>query len=195
MPKRERPKNKFTVLILRGIPGTGKTTLALQLCRAFRSTFKDFDEARRNCNCVNRDVVRQNYLNSNECKEILNGKTLTYQESFKNATINTIIRDEYFSEIGNKFRTMRFNDGESLLVIDSTNTKIADLRRILKIIEPYDFLVENVDYNIYILTKRHEHGNVHDVPEKVMNAFRQELKESDEWLNKKFPKKEKITLL
>ena len=90
---------------------------------------------------------------------------------------------------------MRFNDGESLLVIDSTNTKIADLIRLLRIIKPYDFLINNVDYNIYILTKRTEHGNIHDVPEKVMKAFREELKESDEWLDKKFPKKEKVTLL
>ena len=132
---------------------------------------------------------------SKECEEILNGKKIDYQESFKNPTINTLIRDMYFNEIGSAFRQMRFNDGESLLIIDSTNTKIADLIRLLGIIKPYDFLINNVDYNIYILTKRREHGNIHDVPEKVMKAFREELKESDEWLDKKFPKKEKVTLL
>lgn len=195
MSKRIRPKDKFTILILRGVPGTGKSTLARQLCRDFQRNIKDLSEKNTHCKCINRDSIREQFLQSEECKEILNGKTIDYQESFRNATLNSLIRDKYFYEIADAFKQMRFNDGESLLVIDSTNTKIADLIRLLRIIKPYDFLINNVDYNIYILTKRTEHGNIHDVPEKVMKAFREELKESDEWLDKKFPKKEKVTLL
>lgn len=197
MSKRERPKDKFTILILRGVPGTGKSTLARSISEYFINIqkFECASERNTHCKIINRDLIRLKYITSAECKEVLNGKRVNYQDSFKNATINSLIRDKYFNEIAEAFRTMRFNDGESLLIIDSTNTKIADLIRLLKIIEPYDFLINNVDYNIYILTKRHEHGNIHNVPEKVMNAFREELKESDEWLNKKFPKKENVTLL
>lgn len=194
MSKRARPST-LTILILRGIPGTGKSTLAEKICSEFRNNLDNPKQAKSNIRCISRDTVREEFLRSLECKEILNGKEINYQESFKNATINTLVRDRYFDEIETAYRIMRYNDGDNLILIDSTNTKIADLVRLLKILQPYDSIIKYMEMKTYILTKRHEHGNIHDVPEKVMNAFRQELRESDEWLKRKYPKKERVTLL
>lgn len=177
--------HKKMIYILRGVPGTGKTTLA----NILESSFKDNGW---NVRKINRDEVREKLLKTTKFKEIF-GKELTYQESFSNVTANTIIRDEYYNKLRKLVNRIQYTSfKKSLLIIDSTHTKIADLVGTLSLFENF---YPSGDLHVYIVTKKTIHGNVHEVPETVMKNFQKELKESDEWLKKKYPKKEKVTLL
>lgn len=187
--KRERGRPKKIVYILRGVPGTGKTTLAEKLKTAYENIGWSVIK-------INRDEEREEYIKSDLFKEIF-GKKLDYQESFTNATANTLIRDKYYKTLTKFVTHFKYNNEcNELLIIDSTHTKIADLVYTLNLFKPFGSYDDNwKNLNVFIITKRTIHGNIHNVPEPVMKAFKKELKESDEWLNKKFPKKEKVTLL
>lgn len=181
--KRGEPQKKL-VYILRGVPGTGKTTLATKLETAFENGGWDVSR-------INRDKEREDLLQTIRFKEIF-GKELTYQESFSNVTANTLVRDEYYKHLRQLVNHLRYtNMRKSLLIIDSTHTKIADLVTTLSLFQDFPPFY---DLHVYIVTKRTIHGNVHDVPEPVMKNFQKEIKESDEWLKKKYPKKI-VTLL
>lgn len=177
--KRKRTSNK-TVFILRGIPGTGKTTLSNLIKETYECPECEVD-------ILNRDMFRIKYISSNECKEIC-GKSLGYQESFSNPTINTIIRDKFYEELRNKIIELQLDTStkDRILIVDSTNTKLADLIRTLDICGLKGNTIKG-DYHVYIITKRKVHVNTHAVPDNVMESFKKELKESDEWLKKKYP--------
>lgn len=176
--------HKKIVYILRGVPGTGKTTLANNL----ESSYKN---SGWNVRKINRDEVREKLLKKEKFKKIF-GKELSYQESFSNVTANTLIRDGYYRKLRKLVTRFEYTSyKKNLLIIDSTHTKIADLVSTLSLFK--DFAPFG-DLHVYIVTKRTIHGNIHEVPEPVMKNFKRELNESDEWLKKEYPYK-KVNLL
>lgn len=186
--KRARPEigypHKKIVYILRGVPGTGKTTLAKNL----ETSYKDLGWHVYN---INRDEVREKLLKKDKFKKLF-GKELTYQESFSNVTANTLIRDGYYKKLRKLVGRFEYTSWKkNLLIIDSTHTKIADLITTLSLFENF---APFGDLHVFIITKRTIHGNIHSVPEPVMKNFKRELKESDEWLKKEYPDK-KVNLL
>lgn len=183
--RREEGMHKKVVYILRGVPGTGKTTLAEKIEKAYQECGWDISK-------INRDKEREDLIKTIRFKKIFE-KELNYQESFSNVTANTLVRDEYYKHLRQLVNHLRFTMcRKSLLIIDSTHTKIADLITTLDLFKDFPPIY---DLNVYIVTKRTIHGNIHNVPEPVMKNFKKELEESDEWLNKTYPKKEKVTLL
>lgn len=176
--------HKKIVYILRGVPGTGKSTLAKNL----ESSYK---ESGWFVQRINRDEVREELLKKEKFKKIF-GKELTYQESFSNVTANTLIRDGYYKKLRKLVGRFEYTSyKKDLLIIDTTHTKIADLVTTLSLFEDFPPFG---DLHVFIVTKRTIHGNIHEVPEPVMKNFKRELKDSDEWLKKQYPEK-KVTLL
>lgn len=165
MSKRQR-ELRTIVIILRGVPGSGKTTTAKRLIDVF------FNEYYGNVFIHSRDVIRQLYCNNH---------SIDYQSSFQDAAVNTFVRDKYFFQLFSLLENLR---KPSVVIIDSTNTKIPDLYATFRIIK-----MAHCDFynpvDVYVYTKRHEYQSRHGVPEFVMERFRNELKESDEWLLKK----------
>lgn len=180
----EKLRNRKLVIILRGIPGTGKTTTRKKLTKLFR-------DKGRNVKTLSRDRIREKYCEKTKQK---------YVASFSNATTNTIVRDKYYRKLKEKAKEILWYGGNgAVLIIDSTNTKIPDLVNTFKILKEYNFL-EGIrdDFDIIVYTKRKEHGSVHDIPDDVMERFRKELNDSDAWLtdyqNRRSAKKIKSTL-
>lgn len=165
MAKRKRDFGSL-IIILRGVPGSGKTTTARTLNEMFN---RDFYHTVN----LSRDVLRMRYCNVHD---------MDYQGSFRNPTINTYIRDEYFQKMFEELEFIK-NEPYCCMIIDSTNTKVADLKRTLWTIRKA-LSGGTVHFDKYIYTKRHEHRSIHNVPECIMQRFRDELKESDEWLKK-----------
>lgn len=165
MSKRKRELHMI-VIVLRGVPGSGKTTTAKRLYEMF------YNDYYGNVFIHSRDMIRQHYCNNH---------SIDYQESFRDACVNTFVRDKYFFQLFELLHNLR---KPSVIIIDATNTKINDLYSTLRII----FISHCCLYaplDVYIYTKRHEYQSLHGVPECIMQRFREELKESDEWLNQK----------
>lgn len=169
--KRDQPN---IIWIMRGIPGTGKTTTALRLKRLY-------EKYGHKVYYFNRDNTRLLYCAKHN---------MEYDKSFSDATTNTIVRDKYYEEIERIVRLTR--PARKVIIIDSTNTKIADLRKlfyVLDLTKDKDYLYLNNPRKVYVVTKRKIHGNQHNVPENIIKKFEEELKESDEYLKKQIYKK------
>lgn len=165
MSKRKRDLHTI-VIVLRGVPGSGKTTTAKRLFDMFYNNYYG------NVFIHSRDMIRQHFCNNH---------SIDYQESFRNASVNTFVRDRYFFQLLELLENLR---KPSVVIIDSTNTKINDLYTTFRVISvSHCDLYNPVD--VYVYTKRHEYQSIHGVPECIMERFREELKESDDWLHKK----------
>lgn len=177
-------RERKVVIILRGIPGTGKTTTRKKLTKLFR-------DKGRNVKTLSRDRIREKYCEKTKQK---------YVSSFSDATTNTIVRDKYYRSLRKKAKEILWYGGNgAVFIIDSTNTKIPDLIntfKILKEFNPLEGIRETFDIIVY--TKRKEHGSVHQIPTDTMEKFRKELSESDAWLtdyqNRRSAKKIKSSL-
>lgn len=154
------------IFVLRGVPGSGKTTCAQKLYGMF------YDQYNGNVFVHSRDLVRQHYCTKN---------SVDYQASFRNVSVNTFVRDRYYLRLLELLMNLR---KPSVVIIDSTNTKINDLYTTFKVISISHCDMYNA-VDVYLYTKRHEYKSVHNVPECIMERFREELKESDQWLNNK----------
>lgn len=165
MSKRKR-ELKSLIIILRGVPGSGKTTTARTLDQMFtREYYRTVH--------LSRDCLRMRYCTQHN---------MDYQGSFRNSTINTTIRDEYFQKMFDYLWDIK-DEPYCCFIIDATNTKVADLKRTFWTIKRA-LIGGTVCFDKYIYTKRREYRSIHDVPECIMQRFRDELKESDEWLKK-----------
>lgn len=173
MSKRRRDvPYRDVIIILRGVPGSGKTTTCRELTKMFFSHYEQYVQ------CISRDCSRYEY-----CAK----RSIDYQASFHDPAINTIVRDEFYQHLFDCLDDYRKTADSTITIIDATNTKIADLKMIFWIIKRTSNVYKEAD--VYLYTKRHEHGSIHGVPESVMQRFREELKESDEWLKKNNPLK------
>lgn len=170
MPKRKR-EFKSLVIILRGVPGTGKSTTARALYELFKDTYNSFEGCVK---IISRDTIRYSLCNQNNEE---------YQNSFKSPCFNTMVRDNFYNQILHRLSVLNI---PNVTIIDNTNTKIADLKQLFWILFS-GARIQNKNYDVYIYTKRHEHGSKHDVPEQIMEKFREELKESDDWLKNNTP--------
>lgn len=162
--KRELPD---IIIVLRGIPGTGKTTTAHQLYDLFKIDYDYYVEI------ISRDTKRLSH-----CKK----HGIDYQSSFRDPAFNTHVRDVFYEDLYDHLNHYRNQvKVPTVTIIDATNTKLADIKHTL-------WTIRHTDYSkckhcdVYIYTKRTEHGSTHGVPECIMERFREELKESDEWL-------------
>ena len=170
MPKRSRSETlKGAVFILRGVPGSGKTTTALRIYNKLKDRF-DYD-----IQIISRDNVRKCYC-------VKHG--IDYQASFRDPVINTFVRDKFYRllDIWLEYACT----SPHCLIIDATNTKIADLKHTLWLVNRSHNACRpgfHCPYDVYLITRRKEYGSVHDVPECIMKRFREELTESDHWLN------------
>lgn len=166
MSKRKRDVSDHDVIIiLRGIPGTGKTTMARELVDMFYENFEPHVYG------LSRDDMRSQYCLRHN---------IDYQASFRDPALNTIIRDEFYQHLFTYLQYYRKEDEPMIYIIDATNTKIADLKMTFWIIKHTKN--PNKPADVYLYTKRKEYGTVHGVPECIMKRFREELAESDEWL-------------
>lgn len=164
MSKRQR-ELKSLVIVLRGVPGSGKTTTALRLFEMF----KDIYNYRVHIFC--RDTYRQDYCKRHNCD---------YQNSFRNPQVNTRVRDIFYEDIFVHLEYMR--NVPSVTIIDSTNTKLADIKHLFWIIKT-SLSYEIERHRIYVYNKHTEYNSVQQVPESIMEIFRSEMNEFTEWLN------------
>lgn len=165
MSKRSR-NLKNIVIVLRGVPGSGKTTTAERIYDLFKD---DYNYCVR---IISRDSTRKYYCWKHD---------IDYQSSFRNPEVNTIVRDRYYEDI---FIHLSYcKQFPSVTIIDSTNTKVPDLKHLLWTFRnSLGSYIDNFDF--YVYTKRKEFGSTHGVPDCIMQRFREELKQSDEWLLK-----------
>lgn len=168
MSKRKR-ELKSVIIILRGVPGTGKTTVSHRLWDMFKDSY-DY-----RVDIFNRDTLRQCYCSKHR---------IDYQSSFANSHVNTRVRDTYYEMLFTHFQFTRSHP--SVTIIDSTNTKKADLKHLFWVIN-HALMEDKSKYDIYVYTKRTEYQSIHSVPEPIMRRFREELKISDEWLVNQAP--------
>lgn len=165
--KRKRELRSI-IIILRGVPGTGKSTTARALYELFKDSYNYFEGHVR---IISRDAIRYSLCNEND---------EDYENSFKDPSFNTMVRDSFYNQI---FQRLSNLDVPNVTIIDTTNTKKADLKQLFWILFT-GVRVHRKNYDVYLYTKRHEYGSKHKVPEHVMQKFRQELEESDIWLQK-----------
>lgn len=166
MSKRKR-ELKSLIIILRGVPGSGKTTTANRLFDMFK------DQYDYRVDIINRDTIRSSYCQRHN---------IDYQLSFVNPHVNTKVRDTYYERIFSHLVYTRSHP--CVTIIDSTNTKKADLHHLFWTIN-HALMAERPKYHIYLYTKNTEYKSVHSVPEPIMQRFREELKDSNEWLEHK----------
>lgn len=169
MSKRKRDL-KSIIIILRGVPGSGKSTTAKRLYDLF------YNDYYGNVFIHSRDMIRHRYCDKHG---------IGYQESFRDPIVNTFVRDRYYFQL---FELLNNMSKSFVVIIDSTNTKINDLYSTLRTIHVSQCdMIAPLD--VYVYTKRIEHGSINGVPECIMQRFRDELKESDEWLKAKVNKR------
>lgn len=165
MSKRKRDLRNI-IIVLRGVPGTGKTTCTHLLYDLLKN---DYDY---NVQIISRDTMRLN-----QCK----ANSIDYQASFRDPVFNLMIRDSYYEKMFSTLSYLHSCSQRYVCIIDSTNTKLYDIKHTLWTIRTAcpDFKRTT---DVYIYTKRTEHGSTHGVPSCIMERFREELKESDNWL-------------
>lgn len=166
----ERQTEKSAVFILRGVPGSGKSTTALKIYEKLKDRFD------MSIQIISRDNVRK-------CFCVKHG--IDYQASFRDPVINQLVRDKFYRrlDIWLEFAAT----SPHCLIIDATNTKVADLKHTLWLANHSRDVVHKdstVPFDIFLITKRKEYGSIHQVPECIMSRFRDELAESDKWLDK-----------
>lgn len=169
MPKRKR-ELKGLIFILRGVPGTGKTTIAHRLYERLKEPY-DY-----RVQIVSRDDVRKHYCVKHD---------IDYQSSFRDPIINTLVRDKFYRELTEWVEYIKSH--AHVLIIDATNTKLADLKQTLWCVNRRCVNCQRIGdchpYDIYLYTRRKEFGSIHGVPECIMKRFREEITESDHWLS------------
>lgn len=165
MSKRKR-ELRNVIIVLRGVPGTGKTTATHLLYDLFKN---DYDY---NVQIISRDNQRLN-----QCK----ANSIDYQSSFRDPTFNLMVRDTYYENMYSLLNHLHSLGLPYVCIIDATNTKLYDLKHTLWTIRSACPKFKHTT-DVYIYTKRTEHGSTHGVPACIMDRFREELKESDEWL-------------
>lgn len=165
MSKRKR-ELRNVIIVLRGVPGTGKTTATHLLYELFKN---DYDY---NVQIISRDNQRLN-----QCK----ANSIDYQASFRDPVFNLMVRDTYYENMYSLLNHLHSLGLPYVCIIDATNTKLYDIKHTLWTIRAACPKFKQTT-DVYIYTKRTEHGSTHGVPECIMERFREELKESDEWL-------------
>ena len=168
MSKRKR-ELKSIIIILRGVPGSGKTTTSQRLWEMFKDAY-DY-----RVDIFNRDTLRQCYCTKHH---------IDYQASFCNSHVNTRVRDTFYENLFSHFQYTRSHP--CVTIVDSTNTKKADLKHLFWIMNRA-LMEDRKKYDIYVYTKRTEYQSIHSVPEVIMKRFREELRISDEWLTHQAP--------
>lgn len=161
-----------TLFVIRGVPGTGKSTYALKLERACY-------EDGRNAFTVSRDTIRMDMIlcavKTGDCfcedfniemedlKDIGFGYDFksNYQISFRSQLFDNLVQRKFREVIEDYIQDPQIDD----VIIDATNIREDDLKY-------YNKLRQKYKLHIFIHELNKEYGSVHEVPEYIMKNCR-----------------------
>lgn len=169
-----------TLIVFRGVPGSGKTTKACELV----SELSNKDTVAYSCRDDFRKEIIERWWEMGEDFNIPDARIksleyefdewleILYQESFKIEWINSKIKRMWWREV----RDLVLSDYE-VVVLDSTFINVEDL------INLHDLIVISDRISICYETTK-EYGSCHDVPKEVVNDYKKKLEKTRNFIQK-----------
>lgn len=175
--------NRLWIAILRGPPGSGKTTLANHIIDFFgREKLNDGQMF-----YISRDLIRERFANKHG---------LRYETTFKHSHANTRIRDKFMHEI-NVAMNYPLLGSNRIIIIDSTFSKLADMKNIFRMCRLHK--LEKTKYwgfrpRVRLFNFESVKNNHRNVPKPKLDEIKSSLKATDEYMRKHIKSKEIVEI-
>lgn len=177
--------NFNTICILRGIPGSGKTTYANHLIDFFGRD----KLATGQVMFISRDEIRMKYAKKHK---------MDYVATFKDFNANRRVRDKFLLEINFCVNDWYFRDMPNrVIIIDSTFSNISDIKTICKMckfrkIDDPSFRWQRPKVRIFEFNKLI--NNHRNVPLDKIAQMRLDMKSSADYINSHFKSNEIVKI-